>query len=314
METNKKYKHIDSAERKEIAFFLKKGCSLSNIAEAMSRSKSSISDEIRKNSTRGIYDPRKAQHKSYVRRKYSKYQGMKITGNRELRNYVEEKLEEDWSPEEISGRIKEVDTRLPYISFRVVYKFVASVYGRLLEKHLRYKGKKRKPKGRTPVTKLEGRTFIDQRPKVVENKGRFGDWEGDFIVSGKHGKGILVVLYERKARFTLIKRIVKPNIRSVYQYIFDITSGVVMNTLTLDNDIIQYIPKSSDISKYTDEYIQMIQDKLNTRPRKCLSYKTPLEVMIENGQFKKLNEIFQKKSDIISLKQKQPSVRLEGSM
>ena len=48
----------------------------------------------------------------------------------------------------------------------------------------------------------------------------------------------------------------------------------------------QYIPKRSDVSVYSDEYIQSIQDKLNGRPRKCLGYKTPLEVMQENDQLK----------------------------
>ncbi|MBI5222590.1 MAG: IS30 family transposase [Candidatus Magasanikbacteria bacterium] len=351
MKKQKQYTHINSAERKEIAFLLRKGYGLGDIANVLRRGKSSVSEEIRRNSTRAGYDPEKAQHKAYVRRKYSKYQGMKVVGNRELRNYIEKKLTDDWSPEEISGRLREIDTHLPYASFRVIYKFVSSVYGRLLKRHLRYKGKKRKSKSRTPVTKLGGRVFIDQRPKIVENKERFGDWEGDFIVSGKQGKGILVVLHERKARFTLIKRIIKPNMRSVYRYIFEITGGVIMNTLTLDNDIIfrkheelsrllgapvyfchpyhswekggventnklirQYITKGSDISRYSDEYIQTIQDKLNARPRKCLNYKTPFEVMIENQQFKKLNQIFQQKYAIINLKQKQPSVRLEGSM
>src|SRR3989344_3320525 len=351
MKTNKKYKHIDSAERKEIAFLLRKSYSLGGVADVLGRSKSSISDEIKRNSTEGKYDPEKAQHKAYVKRKYSKYQGMKIVGNSILRNYVEEQLAKDWSPEEISGRIQEADKHIKYASRGAIYKFIYSVYGRPLEKHLRCKGKKRKPRGLLPVTKPEGRGFIDQRPKIVENKGRFGDWEGDFIVSGRQGKGILVVLNERKARFTLIKRMVKPNMKDIYKYIFDITGGVIMNTLTLDNDIIfrrheelsrllgtpvyfchpyhswekggventnklirQYIPKGSNISMYSDEYVKMIQDKLNTRPRKCLNYKTPMEVMIENGQFKKLNQIFQQKSVIISLKQKQPSVRLEGGM
>ena len=351
MKTNKKYKHIDSAERKEIAFLLRKSYGLGGVADVLGRSKSSISDEIKRNSTEGKYDPEKAQHKAYVKRKYSKYQGMKIVGNPILRNYVEEQLAKDWSPEEISGRIQEADKHIKYASRGAIYKFIYSVYGRPLEKHLRYKGKKRKPRGSLPVTKLEGRVFIDQRPKIVENKERFGDWEGDFIVSGKQGKGVLLVLHERKSRYALAKRIVGLNMKTAYQYIFEMTGGIVINTLTLDNDIIfkkhkelsqildvpvyfchpyhswekggventnklirQYIPKGGDISMYSDEYVKMIQDKLNTRPRKCLNYKTPMEVMIENKQFKKLNQIFQQKSAIISLKQKQPSVRLEGGM
>ena len=127
------------------------------------------------------------------------------------------------------------------------------------------------------------------------------------------------------------------------------TGGYIVNTLTLDNDIVfrkhrqlsrllgapiyfchpyhswekggvensnklirQYIPKRSDISQYSDEYIRMVRDKLNNRPRKCLKYKTPLEIMKENHQMR--HEIYgmMKLFKPESIKQKQPSVRLEG--
>lgn len=246
---------------------------------------------------------------------------MKIVERPELRAYVEEGLQNDWSPDEISGRIKEQETHLPYVSFRAIYKFIRSPYGRTLEQRLRYR-RKRKRNGRAAkVTKLERRVFIDQRPKIVEKRRRFGDWEGDFIVSGKQGRGVLLVLHERKGRYVLLRRILDMSIENVHRYIFELTGGVIMNTLTLDNDIVfrrheelsrllgvpvyfcrpyhswekggveysnklirQYIPKGSDISQYSDEYIRRIQDKLNNRPRKCLGYRTPLEAMEENHQ------------------------------
>ena len=348
MKKAKKYSHIKKAERSEMAILLKRGYSYGDIAGALGKDKSAISREIKRNSTNGEYDPDKANHKAYVKRKYSKYQGMKVVGDKELRDYIEDNLAEDWSPEEISGRIKEEDKHIKYISPKGIYKFVYSAYGWLLEKHLAYQGKKNGVP-RTKITKLEGRVFIDQRPKIVGNKRRFGDWEGDFIVSGKQGKGVLLVLHERKSRYALAKRIVGLNMKTAYQYIFEMTGGIVINTLTLDNDIIfrkhkelslmlgvpvyfchpyhswekggventnklirRYIPKGSDISKYSDEYIQMIQDKLNTRPRKCIGYKTPKEVMLANNQFRFMQNIFQK-YQIIGLNKKSSSVALEGS-
>lgn len=323
----KRYSHIIKTERLEISVLKKKGYSIRDIAYALKRSPGTISDEMRRNSTKRRYDPEKANHKARVRRKYSKYQGMKIVQRNELRDYIETKLKDDWSPEEISGRLERIDRHLPYASFRVIYKFVSSTYGTPFVKHLRYKGKKRKSVNRTPVTKIEGRTFIDQRPKIVENRRRFGDWEGDFIVSGRPGKGVLLVLHERKARFVLLRRILNPTIAEVHRIIAEMTGGVIVNTLTLDNDIVfrkhkelsqilgapvyfchpyhswekggvensnklirQYIPKGSDISRYEDAYIQTIQDKLNNRPRKCLKYQTPLEVMSAHRQLK--NEIY----------------------
>ncbi len=72
--------------------------------------------------------------------------------------------------------------------------------------------------------------------------------------------------------------------------------GGVENTNKL---IRQYVPKGSDISQYGDEYIKIIQDKLNNRPRKCLKHKTPNEVMSENNQFK--HEIKHLLNDILKV-------------
>lgn len=343
---NKTYSHITKTERREIALLIEKKYSLRNIARMLKRSLNTISQEIKQNSVKGVYDPLKADHKAYVRRKYSKYQGMKVAEDNQLRDYVKENIKNDWSPEEVAGRLKEVDRNIKYASRGAIYKFVYSVYGRLLEQHLRYKGKKRKRGKRAKVTQLENRVFIEKRPRIIEKKQRFGDWEGDFIVSGKSGKGMLIVLYERKAMYVVIKRLMSRSCSLVNQYIKKITGGFVcFNSLTIDNDISfrkheelsqllrapiyfchpyhswekggveninklirQYIPKGSDISKYSEDYIRGIETKLNNRPRKSLRYKTPLEIMIENNQFKTLEDFG------IIIKQKTPvaGVLLEG--
>lgn len=318
----KKHTKIKKVERHEIALLLGKGYGVSDIGRALKRSKGTISEEIKRNSVNGVYDPIKANHKSYINRKYSKYQGMKVNGNENLEKYIVEKILSGWSPELIAGRIKEVDSHIKRISFKGIYKYVESVYGRKLERYLPRYGKRSK-KGRFKVDKLEDRVFIDQRPKIVEKKQRFGDWEGDFIVSGKNGKGSLLVLRERKARFSLLRKVLNLKIENVHQLIFELTGGVVINTLTLDNDIVfkkhkklsmllgvpvyfchpyhswekggvenvnkairKFIPKGSDISKYSDEYIQWVEDRLNDRPMKCLRFKTPREVMVKHNQFK----------------------------
>lgn len=322
----KKGSHIKKAERLELAILLDKRHSLRSIAKAMKRSVGSISEEIKRNSTAGIYNPLKADHKAYVRRRSAKFQGMKIEKDKALREYVEKGLNKDWSPEEISGRIKEVDTHIKYVGFKGIYKYIFSPYGRNLEKYLRYKGRKRKTKkgGSSKVDKLKNRIFIDKRPQIINQRERYGDWEGDFISSGKQGKGYLLVLHERKARYTFIRKVLVRSPSLINQIIFELSQNFnVFNSLTLDNDIIlqrheqlscllgcdlffchpyhswekggventnklirQYIPKGSDISKYSDKYIQEIEDKLNQRPRKCLNYETPEEAMRENHQFK----------------------------
>lgn len=337
-QNNKKYSHIKKAERLEISILLNKGYSYREIAKVLKRSASSISEEINNNSVNGAYDPKKANHKAYVKRKYSKYQGMKVVSDIDLWNYLEKKLKDDWSPEAISGRIENIDTQIKSISAKGIYKFIYSVYGRNLERFLAYKGKKRKPKTTPKVQQLADRIFIDQRPKIIDKRRRFGDWEGDFIVSGKNGKGVLLTLYERKARYTLIKKMANRKIDEVHKIICELTGGVIMNSLTLDNDIVfrkhkelseilgvpiyfchpyhswekggventnklirKYIPKGSDISQYSDKYVQMVEDKLNNRPKKCLNFKTPNEVMEENDLFKK--EIKYLLSDMIKIEE-----------
>ena len=345
MKKKTKYKHIKKAERLEIAILLDRECGVREIARALRRGVGTISEEISNNSVKGKYDPYKADHKAYVKRKYSKYQGMKVVGDNRLWNYVEEKLKADWSPEEIAGRLKEVDGHIKYASRGAVYKFVYSVYGRLLERYLRYKGKKRKRGRRQKVSQLENRVFIDKRPEIIGKKQRFGDWEGDFIVSSKTGKGVLIVLYERKAMYVVIKRLMTRRCDIVNRYVKEMTGGFVcFNSLTVDNDISfrkheelsellgvpiyfchpyhswekggveninklirQYIPKGSDISRYSDKYIREIETKLNNRPRKSLNYKTPLEVMLKNNQFKTLKDF-----GIFGINKKSSSVRLEG--
>lgn len=346
---NKKYSHITKTERLEIAILKNRGYSIREIARGLGRSPGTLSEEIKNNSVKGVYDPNKAQHKAYVKRKDSKFQGMKIVSSKELRNFVEDKLNEDWSPEQIAGRIREIEKNIKYASKNGIYKFVASPYGINLTRHLRRKGKKGKKKY-VKVGKLKDRIFIDQRPDFINQRLRFSDWEGDLIVSGKQGKGALLTLLERRANYVALRRLLSRSPIAINRIIHEITGGFVcFGSLTLDNDISfrkherlsqmlkapvyfchpyhawekggveninglvrQYIPKGSDISKYTDLEIQKIEQKLNARPRKGLGYKTPLEVMQENQQFKNTNEfaminpILKPNNFLI------PSVRLEG--
>jgi len=316
-----KYHHITKTERLEIAILKDKSYSIRRIAKALGRSPGGISEEIKNNSVKGAYDPKKANHKAYVKRKYSKYAGMKIAQDSQLRDYVEKAIEQDWSPEQVAGRLKNVNTDVKYASHMAVYKFIYSVYGRKLEQHLRRKGKKRKGKN-SKSNPIKNRTFIDERPEIVNNRAEYGHWEGDLIVSGKNGKGVLLVLHGRKSRFPIIEKVMSRKTAVINDHIYKRMGGFVcFNSLTLDNDISfqkheemsfmmgcpiyfchpysawekggventnslvrQYIPKGSDISKYSKKYIKEIEKKLQNRPRKCLGYRTPMEIMIENNQ------------------------------
>ena len=327
MKTPKKEKtaaHFTKADRSEIEILLARKFSQRKISLELGKAHDAVGYEVRENTVNGIYNAVKANLKAYAARKYSKYQGMKIRSSETLEDFVEEKLALDWSPDEISGRIKYVEKRIKYASAKAIYKYVYSVYGRLLEKFLRYKGKHRKGGNTAKVTELKDRVFIQNRPKIIEKRRRFGDWEGDFIVSGKGGSGVLLVLVERKSRYVIIRKLMSRDTQTVNAAIYQMTGGMVyFNSLTIDNDISfrrhielsrmlgapvyfcqpyhswekgsvenmnkwirQYVPKKSDVSKLTDEYVRFVEYRLNGRPRKCLKFRTPLEIMKRNRQFK----------------------------
>ena len=283
----------------------------------MHRSPSALCDEVNFNATNGAYDPAKAHHKAYVRRKYAKFQGMKIQGHDQLRRYVRKALFDDQSPEAIAERITEREKYLPSISKNAIYRYIASPYGRRIEAHQWLRRKTNRHGGRPKVGQLQDRTFIDKRPQYIGNRSRVGDAEADFIVSGKSGKGILLVVVDRKLRITFIEQILHPSIRNVERAFLKIKKRYPeLRTITTDNDILlaQHerlakllnvriyfchpyhswekgtvenankvirgdIPKGSDISKYSKRFIKRIEAKLNRRFMDCLNRMTPTEAL-----------------------------------
>lgn len=236
-----KQSHITKAERLEIAILLGKGYSHRLIAEVLQRSHSSIGREIRKNSVNGKYQPEKAHHKAYVRRKYSKYQGMKIQTKPKLETYVKKYLRKGWTPEQIAGRLKEIDTHFPYVSYLGIYKWLYSSYGQPYCKYLisqRYRPRKRRKK-KTKRTLIPNRTGIEKRPDEANERSHFGHFEGDTVVSGKrYGSTSISVVQERKARYATLRKIqnLKPetNNKAVKKMVRNLA---YFKTFTLDNGI-----------------------------------------------------------------------------
>lgn len=311
----KTYEHISESERRRIERLTESRWGVREIARALGRGIGTISEEIRRNQVKGTYDAKKAEHKAHVRRKYSKQQCLKVVSNIELRRYVEEKLQLEWSPELIAGRIKKIDRHLPRVSPKAIYAFVYSVYGRPFEQFLYSKVVKKKggPERGTTVV-MDGRTSIEKRPKSVEKRKEFGHVEGDFIESGKDGTGSLLVLVERKTRYPFIEYCADRSTAAVNALIFNLLRHISLKSLTLDNDVSfkkhkalseligavvffchpytssekgtvenrnrairRTVPKKTDLSQVSEETIRMIEWKLRNRPMKCLGYKTPQE-------------------------------------
>ena len=318
-----RYSHFNRTERFDLSILLKKGYSLRRIAEAMSRNHSSVIREVRNNSVNGEYDPLKANHKAYVKRKYSKYQGMKVGESRKIRDYVEEKMKLDWSPEAIAGRLGLETAGKLSIHYSGIYKYLYSPYGYHLCQHLQYKRyyRKRRKESRPAREIIKDRTFIDQRPEIINQRLRSGDLESDTLGVPRTSKETLVGAADRQSRFFLAKKIARlketmPNLKELlnpYQ-IFSLTmdSGPenarykMLNIPTffchpysswekgtIENSfkrLRRYIPKKSVLDKYSDEDISAIIDKMNNKPMKCLSWRTPKEVFFEQ-QLKQSNQL-----------------------
>jgi transposase, IS30 family len=301
---------------------LEKKYSLRDIGRALSRPVSTISDEISRNSVKGVYDPDKAQHKAYVRRHMASFRGKSIVATKELRKFVERHLLAGQSPAAISGRIKYQEKNLSYVSKDTIYRYLRSPYGKIIGLELK---KKKRPRKGVKKKGLSDRVFIEKRPKIIEQRARIGDIEADFIVSGRNGHGILLTVTCRKLRITFIEIIYDVSIDEVHEAFLRIKARFPeMKTITLDNDILfkmhktlasllglkiyfchpyhswekgsienvnkfirRYTPKGSDISRYNEIEISLIEKKCNQRFMECLNFKTPAEVLKEYRQKQK---------------------------
>lgn len=308
--------HIEYNERRSIERYRKKKRGVRFIARALERSVSSISEEIQKGSVHGVYRADQVERKAKLRRKQSKQQCLRVATDPVLKAYVTKHLKDDQSPEAIAGRLKCIDTHLPYASPKAIYHFVYGNHGGPLEHHLYRKRVKRKsgPKRGGVPPRDTTKVSIEKRPQKANIRSEFGHFEGDFIESGRDGTGSLLVLVERKTRYPFLIYTEDKTTLTINELIAGCLRGVPVKSLTLDNDISfqkheelsalvdavvyfthpysscekgtvenrnhrirEFIPKRADISKIPLALIQQAEDHLRTRFMKCLDFQTPAE-------------------------------------
>jgi transposase, IS30 family len=281
--------------------------------------------ELTRNKVKGKYDSKKAHHKATLRSKKSAgFRWKKIVQFKELKIFVHKKLYEGRSPEEIAGRIKNVNKQLEHVSKNSIRSYIKSVHGRKIEAY-RNKIKPKKKRRGIKVSKLKDRTFIDKRPKIINDRKRVGDIEADFVISGKDGKGALLTVIDRKVRITFIEKILPVSIENVHKAFLRIQKKFPeLKSISTDNDILfqhhkelekllevkiyfchpyhswekgsienankhirKYIPKGADISFYSIPFIRKVEHKLNDRYLKVLTYYTPDERLAMHRKLKK---------------------------
>lgn len=318
----KKKPKLSQYERDRIEALIDAGVNQKEIAKVLCRDKSTICREISFNSVQGSYQAKKAQHKSYVRRKYAKYQGKKINENDGLKDCIVRGLLECWNPDEISGRMRQ-EKKPYYASKTAIYEWLYSAWGQAYCELLPSQQYGKKKRGET---KKAGREMIPDRigikAKPLGFERELGHFEHDTFVSGRKtgSKQAVSVLHEPIAKYVSMRKIscMKPrkNEQAVQSMLCQFKKPL---SLTRDNGIEnkdhrntsvpsffcdaysawqkphveniikllrRFFRKGSDLSQYSEEEISFVEMLLNNKPRKCLRYKKPIELMLEHDMLK----------------------------
>jgi transposase, IS30 family len=320
------YTHLTEPER--VCIFHQRMCDFSHaeIGRRLNRHRATIGRELKRFGKHPgwpyfrQYFPDSAD--ALARQRRSRPRGFRWTKHRPLLAYVLRKLREEWSPEQISGRIQDdfPDDDRMRVSHPSLYHYIKAdrVAGGSLWKRLRQSHKlRRRPYGSGPRRcRIPDRVGIEQRPRQVESRKQIGHWEADTVL-GRRGR--LATCVERKSRYVLIARLpdgkaIEFNAAAIR--CFKKIPSRWRKTITTDNGsefiehrqlsarlgfktffadpysswqrgtnentnglIRQYIPKRTDLSQVSYQRVARIALKLNNRPRKCLDYRTPAEVL-----------------------------------
>jgi IS30 family transposase len=294
------------------------------IAMAIGRDKSVISREIKRNLDKrsGSYNVDLAQRK-YDQRQKNKPKNIRFT--QEVRLFVDSLLMDDYSPEQISGRAK-LDGH-QCVSHERIYQYVwqDKKKGGDLHLHLRHRGRKYRKRGAAKDNRgiIKNRVDIEKRPKIVDEKIRFGDCEIDTII-GKNHKGALLTINDRVTSMVWISLLSGKEAGPLTEKAIEVLMPIknMLYTITADNGkefayhqkiaealnvhvyfarpyhswerganenanglIRQYFPKGISFENITNEYVAYVQNKLNNRPRKKLGFLSPNEFF--NNNFEK---------------------------
>jgi len=310
------YTQLAREERYQIYALKKAGHNQSRIAVLVNCHKSTISRELRRNCGQKGYRPYQADELAFDRQ-CNAYRSRIAP---QTWQQVERLLRQEWSPEQIAGRLKL--EKQPTVSHECIYLYVYADKrrGGTLHRHLRSQKKQRKRySGYIRRGQIPNRTSIDKRPKIVASKGRFGDWEADTIVGARHKGGILSVV-ERKSKLTRLRKLASKAAEEMKDTSVALLGPLAakVHTITVDNGkefceheqiaaqlqtriyfahpyaswerglnentnglVRQYFPKKYDFAGITNAALQGVENLLNNRPRKTLGYRTPNEVFFK---------------------------------
>ena len=317
------YSHFTLSERKYLQELLAQGYSIRKIASFLGRAPSSVSREISRN--RAKHPPKKKSNNPYnyhhwraqicaiMRRRQNRR--LAIPENSDVRQYVIEKLNLYWSPEQIAMRWR-MDNPGKTLAFSTIYRYIQrhELQGIQKKTHLRRRGKNKNYVHRNCFV-IHPERRIPEWPEPIVKRLRVGDWEGDTVYGGV-GKGLLVTLVDRKTRYLCARIIRSRDASETRLAIQQMLKELPVQSLSLDNGsefaqfrelenelgvpiffaephkpgqrgsnenmngILRFFfPKGYNFHLLTDEQLQIVVDTINTRPRKCLGWSSPAEIL-----------------------------------
>ena len=254
----------------------------------------------------------------YIRRRREQVRAA-LQPNTEQWDYIVNNLQVFWTPEEIANRWNTDYPAEKRLCVSTIYRYIklGKFEGITVKQHLRRRGKFMLPRN-SCYNSIQPDRIIPQWPEEIRNRLRVGDWEGDTVYGGV-GKGLLVSMVDRKSRYLRIGLLSKRTADGTRKVIERLLEGLPVKSVSLDNgsefsefrkleehlhtlvyfaephkpwqrgtnentnDIIRFFfPKGFDFGTVTDEDVQFVEDLINNRPRKCLGWKTPAEVLSES--------------------------------
>jgi transposase, IS30 family len=309
---------LTAKDRAVLAQLLDLKVSKTEIARRLGVHRSTVHRELARNTGPIGYIDVEAQQRADARRAYCHRSAPKLD-QAEVREFVSNGLKERWSPDQIAGRLRREFPNRPrcQLSRQTIYNWIdhQEEDGNDWRLFLRF-GSRRKR--RENAGHLPGACPIEGRPKIVDRRLRFGDWEGDTLVSRGRRSGLTSVV-ERKSGFTLLAPVADlkaPTVRQAIEGQMAVLPALLRHTVTFDNGkefaqhdqlaaatgldvyfakpycawqrgtnentnglVRQYWPKGTDFREVSHQAVADVQTSLNNRPRKRLGYRTPTEVL-----------------------------------
>jgi IS30 family transposase len=320
-------RYLSLLERQRIATLRARGLGVREIARRLDRAPSTVSRELVRNLSphdRDRYDGDLAHARA--RERARRPRGGRILADDALAAVVRAKLEMEWSPQQIAAhlRIAYPDRAAWHVCHETIYQALyngSSGLSRALTRRLRTGRplrKRRRQPNRRAVRFLTPSVLIDQRPAIVSERTRVGDWEGDLIV-GRMSRSAIGTLVDRTTRYVRLVHL--PDGHSADQLVVGMLAALddlpdqVRRTLTWDqgsemarHDLLaahfsdgiffaepaspwqrgtnentngllrQYFPKGRDLNAYDADYLRLVEDRLNNRPRRTLGWRAPIDV------------------------------------